>query len=80
MLAYTSLICQIYAYHVVLNMEYLNGPLLYFHPEKPLLVSQPYLSWTAARDACRSRGMDLMTLETEYKEQMLYELVKDADK
>ena len=65
---------------MVLNSEYLNNPLFYFHLEKPVLVSEPYLNWTAARDECHSRGIDLMTLEAEYKEQLLYELVKDAGK
>ena len=58
----------------------LNDPLFYFCLEKPVLVTQPDLNLTAARDECRSHGMDLMTLETEYKEQLVYELVKDAGK
>ena len=45
----------------------------------PVVVNEPNLrlNWTAANDECRSRGMNLMTLETEEKHNLLYQLHKD---
>ena len=38
------------------------------------------MSWDSATDECHSRGMDLMTLETEDKAQLLFEMLKDNGK
>ena len=53
--------------------------LLYVLLGKPIVLLTP-MNWTAANDECRSQGMDLVTLETEEKVQLLRQVVKDYSK
>ena len=52
--------------------------LLYVLLGKPIVLLTP-MNWTAANDECRSLGMDLVTVETKHKAQLMHQAVKDSN-